>query len=237
MADRQPGDMTIRKLRVVSLFDRLGSDEITNLAALTTHKTYKAGTTVFFQDDPSDSLYIVLAGSAKIFQTSEDGRDRILSILRPGDAFGELAMIEGRPRSASVQALDNTEMLVLARKDFESYARESPAVLWKLLQTLCDRLRHMTEDVLDLSFRDVPYRLLRLLNQLADRHGESVPEGRRIALPLSVPELASMAGSNDETVARLLDRFENDGLLRRSGQHWVVPDVKTLQRALEYAAQ
>lgn len=233
----KPGDLTIREMRVVPLFDRLGSEDITNLAALTTHKTYKAGTAVFFQDDPSDSLYIIVAGSAKVFQTSEDGKDRILSILRAGEAFGEFAMIEGLPRSASVQVLGDTELLVLTRKDFEAYARENPAVLWKLLQTVCERLRHMSEGVLDMSFRDVPYRLLRVLSQLVDRHGESVPEGRRIALPLTVRELASMVGSNAETVARLLDRFENDGLVKHDGTNWIVPDPKALTRTLEYSAQ
>ena len=85
----KPGDLTIREMRVVPLFDRLGSEDITNLAALTTHKTYKAGTAVFFQDDPSDSLYIIVAGSARVFQTSEDGKDRILSILRAGEASAD----------------------------------------------------------------------------------------------------------------------------------------------------
>lgn len=233
----KPGDVTIREMRVVPIFDRLGSEDIVNLASLTTHKTYKAGTAVFFQDDPSDSLYIIVVGSVKVFQTSEDGKDRILGILRPGEAFGELAMIEGLPRSASVQALDDAELLVLTRKDFEAYARENPAVLWKLLQTVCERLRHMSEGVLDMSFRDAPYRLLRLLSQLVDRHGESVPEGRRIALPLTVHELASMVGSNAETVARLLDRYESDGLVRRDGKNLIVPDPKALTRTLEYSAQ
>jgi CRP-like cAMP-binding protein len=229
--------MTIREMRVVSLFDRLGSEEITSLAALTTHQSYKKGTAIFFQDDPSDTLYIVLSGSAKVFQTSEDGKDRILGIVRAGEAVGELAMLEGRPRSATVQTLEDTEVLVLTRKAFEAYAQQNPQVLWKLLQTLCERLRRMGEDVLDLSFRDVPYRLLRVLGELAERHGESVAEGRRITLDLSVKELASMVGSNAETVARLVDRYENDGLVRRNGEYWVVPDVKALQRALEYAAR
>lgn len=230
-------EAVISELARVSLFERFDRQELDKLEALAQRKRYAAGTAVFFQDDPSDSLYIVLSGSAKVFQTSEDGKDRILRILRRGDSFGELAMIEGRPRSASVQTLEDTEMLALARKDFADFAGQHPEVLWKLLAALAEWVRRMNEEVLDLSFRDVPYRVLRLLSQLVERHGEAGPDGWRITLPLSPRELASMAGSNSETVARLLDRFESEGLVRRSGTAWVVPDPKALTRALEYAAQ
>ena len=178
----------------------------------------------------------MLSGSAKVFRTSEDGRDRILMILRSGDAFGELAMIEGLPRSATVQTLEDTEVLALSRKDFETFAREHPDFLWKLLQSMAERVRRINEDVLDLAFKDVPYRVLRLLSQLVARHGESGPDGWRIKMPLSVREMSSMVGSNTETVTRLLDRFESDGLVRREGPNWIIPDRGALLRALEYTS-
>jgi CRP/FNR family cyclic AMP-dependent transcriptional regulator len=226
----------VHELARVPLFERLSAPEIEKLEALTKRKRFPSGTAVFFQDDPSDSLYVVLSGSAKVFRTAEDGRDRILMILRPGDAFGELAMIEGLPRSATVQTLEETEMLVLGGKDFEGFAREHPDFLWKLLQSMCERVRKINEDVLDLSFKDVPYRVLRMLSQLVARHGESGPEGWRIRMPLSVREMSSMVGSNTETVGRLLDRYESDGLVRRNGPNWVIPDQGALTRALEYAS-
>lgn len=229
--------LAISELARVSLFERLEASELADLEALTRKKRYAAGTAVFFQDDPSDSLYIVQSGSAKVYQTSEDGQERILRILRRGDAFGELAMIEGRARSASVQTLEDTELLVLARKDFAGFAERHPQLLWKLLAALAEQLRRMNEDVLDLSFRDVPYRLLRVLSQLVERHGEMGPDGCRIKMPLSFPELASMVGSNRETVVRLLDRYQAEGLVRRDGATWVVPDPKALARVLEYADQ
>ena len=193
--------------------------------------------TVFFQDDPSDSLYVMLSGSAKIFQTSEDGKERILKILKKGEAFGELALIEGQPRSARVQTLEPTEMLMLTRKDFQAFCDKHPAVLWMLLQAFAERLRRMNEDVLDMSFRDVPYRVLRVLSQLVERHGTSGAEGWKVSTPLSAKDLASMVGSNTDVVGRLLDSYESDGLLKRDRASWTVPDVKALTRALEYAGQ
>ena len=226
----------VHELARVPLFERLSPAELEKLETLTSRRKFRSATAVFFQDDPSDSLYVVLSGSAKVFRTSEDGRDRILMIIRPGDAFGELAMIEGLPRSATVQTLEDTEMLCLTRADFEAFAREYPEVLWKLLQALCERVRRINEDVLDLSFRDVPYRVLRLLAQLVSRHGESGPDGWRIRMPLSLHDLSSMVGSNTETVGRLMDRYESEGLVRRDGQNWIVPNQGALTRALEHAS-
>jgi NAD(P)-dependent dehydrogenase (short-subunit alcohol dehydrogenase family) len=94
----------------------------------------------------------------------------------------------------------------------------------------------LTGDVLDLSFKDVPYRVLRLLSQLLTRHGESGADGWRIKMPLTVRDLSSMVGSNTETVGRLLDRYESEGLVRRQGSSWLIPDQGALTRALEYAS-
>ena len=146
-------------------------------------------------------------------------------------------MIEGQPRSASVQTLEATEMLMLTRKDFQAFCDQHPSVLWMLLQAFAERLRHMNEDVLDMSFRDVPYRVLRMISQLVERHGTAGPNGWQISMPLAVKDLASMVGSNTEVVGRLLDGYETDGLLKRDKASWIVTDPKALNRALEYAAQ
>jgi CRP/FNR family cyclic AMP-dependent transcriptional regulator len=231
------GEVAISELARVAGFERLDKSELEQLEALTEKKRYPADTVVFFQDDPADALYILLSGSAKMFQTSEDGKDRILRILKSGNAFGDLAMIEGKARFVSVQTLEPCEMLRLGRKDFVAFADKHTWVLWTLLSAFAERIRRMNEDVLDLSFRDVPYRLLHTLGDLADRHGESGPDGRRIVMPLSAADLASMVGSNADTVSRLLDRYETDGLIKRVGANWVVPDPKALTRTLEYVAQ
>ena len=146
-------------------------------------------------------------------------------------------MIEGKSRFVSVQTLEDCEMLRLARQDFVAFADKHTWVLWTLLAAFAERIRRRNEDTLDLAFRDVPYRLLHALSELVESHGESGPDGCRITMPLSARDLASMVGSNSETVGRLLDRFETDGLLKRAGGNWVVPDPKALTKVLEYTAQ
>ena len=218
-------------------FERLDKNELEQLEALTEKKRYPAGTAVFFQDDPADALYILISGTAKAFQTSEDGKDRILRILRPGNAFGELAMIADKPRFLTVQALEDCEALRLMRKDFVAFAEKHTWVLWKLLTAFAARINRMNEDVLDLSFRDVPYRLLHAISEMVDQQGVAGPDGWRISTPLSVNDFAGMVGANVDTVNRLLDQFETDGLIKRSGGQWIVPDPPRLTRALEYVAQ
>ena len=219
------------------MFQRLDKNELEQLEALTEKKRYPANTAVFFQDDPSDALYIMLSGSVKLYQTSEAGKDRILRIVKRGHAFGELEMIEGKSRFMSAQTLEESEMLRLSRKDFVAFAEKHTWVLWTLLSALAERMLRMNEESLDLSFRDVPYRLLHALSELVQENSQQGPDGWKITTPLTVRDLASMIGSNVDTVARLIDRFESDGLLKRSGANWVVPDPKALTRTLEYTAQ
>jgi CRP-like cAMP-binding protein len=211
--------------------------EAEKLCALGRRTQFSPRTNVFFQDDPSDAFYVLLSGSARVYQTSEDGHERTLRILHPGESFGELAMVEGLARSASVQTLQPAQILVFNRVDFETFCNEHPTVLWALLRHLAERLRLMNEDVLDMSFRDVPYRVLRLLSILAERHGVPGPLGWTISMPLLVKDLASMLGSHPGIVGRLLDGYETDGLLKRDGNSWTIPDLKALNRAVEYAGQ
>ena len=230
-------EAVISLLARVPGFDRLDTKELDQLEAVTEKKRYPANTAVFFQDDPADALYILVSGSAKAFQTSEDGKDRIVRILKPGNAFGDLAMIAGKPRFLTVQTLEDSEMLRLSNKTFVEFADKHTWVLWTLLRAYADRINRKNEDLLDLSFRDVPYRLLHTIRELAERDGEQTPEGVRIAAAFGVNDLASMVGAAPDVVGRLLERFESDGLIKKSGAHLIVPDPSGLTRTLEYVAQ
>jgi CRP/FNR family transcriptional regulator, cyclic AMP receptor protein len=227
----------VSELTRVPGFERLDKNELEQLEALTEKKRYPANTAIFFQDDPADAMYVLLSGSAKMFQTSEDGKDRILRILQPGNAFGDLAMYEGKNRFVTVQTLADSDVLRLPRKSLVAFAEKHTWVLWTLLASLAERIRRSNEDVLDLSFRDVPYRLLHALSDLVERHGVKGADGVRISMQLSASDLASMIGSNTDTVGRLLERYENDGLIKRAGTDWTVPDPATLTKTIEYTAQ
>ncbi len=221
----------------IPIFQKLNPVELGKLSSVTERRKYGTDTVVFFEGDPSDALYLIVSGSVKVHQTTKDGDERILKILNKGAMFGELAMLDGHPRSATVTTLAPTEMLVLSHKGFRNFASERPEVLWRVLEALCERIRSTSASMLDLTFKDPPYRLLSALVQLINTHGEAKPDGTWINLKLTARDLASMIGTNKETVQRLIHEFHDDGLIRLEGKHTlVIPDVHRLSRALEYAS-
>jgi CRP/FNR family transcriptional regulator, cyclic AMP receptor protein len=222
-------------LQRVSIFERLDGDELDALEKIAKKVKLRGDQAIFFEGDRSDSLYVILTGSAKVFRTSDDGEQKIISTLSAGSFFGELAMLDGQPRSAGVAALEDSELLAIGHREFREFISRNPNVLWKVMEALCERVRRLGADLLDMSFRDVPYRLLRALVQLAGKHGESRLDGLRIGVKLSARDLAGMVGANGERISRLLTKFQDEGLIRTEGDYIIVPDLRSLERSLEYA--
>src|SRR6266404_1060282 len=229
----------MQELSKVSIFEKLNENDVAKLGAIVTRKTHAPDTAVVFQGDPSDSLYILLSGSAKVHVTSAEGQGKILKILGAGEIFGELAMLDGSPRSATVTTLEPTEMAAIARRDFQTFVAGHPEILWKVIETLCERVRKTSAETLEMSSRDVPYRLLAALSQLAEKHGETgAGDSCCINLKLDVKDFAAMVGSNREAVSRLLHQYQEEGLIRleKKGQIFI-PSRKALAHALEYSSE
>lgn len=203
----------MNELKDVSIFQKLSPEELQSLSKIAVPRTYASETTVFSQDDASDALYVISAGSVKVYRSTTDGRERILQVLGPRDILGEIALLDGYPRSATAQTLEETRMLVILRKAFETHVLASPQILWKVQHVICQKLRALSNEVVDISFRDVRHRLLSLLLHLATRHGTPREGGVEIGVRLMQRDLADMVGSNRETVTRLMTRFSKEGLL------------------------
>ncbi len=223
----------------VSIFSKLSASDIEELGRIVTTKQYAADTAVFFQGEPSDSLYMVLKGCVKVQETSPDGHEKILDILGVGEIFGELSMLDGHPRSATVTTCEPTELASISQKQFREFVATRPDVLWKVLASLCERVRKTSASMLELTSRDVPYRLLAALNQLAEKHGQVAAHGAcMINIKFGVDELAAMVGSNRDIVSRLLRRFEQDGLIELGkNKQIIIPDQAALTKALDFASE
>jgi CRP/FNR family transcriptional regulator, cyclic AMP receptor protein len=220
----------------VSIFSKLSQADIEELTKLRTARKYAPNTAVFFQGDPSDSLYILLKGSVKVVQASEDGREKILDILGPGEIFGELAMLDGHPRSATVTTCESTELASISHKDFRDFVSTRSEILWKVLEALCERVRKTSTGMLELSSREVPYRLLAALSQLAEKYGQVAADGScLISENFGINDLVAMVGSSREVVSRLLHRYQEEGLIELGTHKLIIPDPKALGRALEYS--
>jgi CRP/FNR family transcriptional regulator, cyclic AMP receptor protein len=222
----------------VSVFSKLSQPDIEELRKIVKTKTYASDKAVFFQGDPSDSLYILVNGSVKVAKASEDGHEKILDILGPGEIFGEFAMLDGHPRSATVTTCESTELAVMSRSDFRDFVSTRSEILWKVMESLCERVRKTSSDMLELSSREVPYRLLAALSQLAEKQGQVAADGScLISGTFGVNDLVAMVGSSREIVSRLLHRYQEEGLIELGKNKLIIPDPKALARALEYSSE
>jgi CRP-like cAMP-binding protein len=220
-------------LEAVPIFQKLDAAEMASLLKIAHKETFASDKVIFFEGDRSEALYVILAGSVKVFRTSEDGKEKVVNTLGPGSFFGEFAMLDGAPRSASVAALEETTMLAIEHRDFRGFVKTAPEVMWKVLEAMCVRMRRY-DDLLAAQQRDVPYRLLRSLVDLMKKHGEQRLDGVRIGVKLTIETLSGMISGPPDRVARLLTRYEEDKLLRREGEYLLVVDPYALERALEF---
>jgi CRP/FNR family transcriptional regulator, cyclic AMP receptor protein len=199
----------------ISLFARLKPDERAGLARLLQPRAYRAGQTIFMQGDPGHGLYLIDQGRVKIMVTSPAGKGLLINTLGPGDFFGELALLDGEPRSADAVARDACRLLLLRRADFLAFVESRPAVAIQLLAVVSRRLRHTTQQMQDVAFSDVPTRLARVLLALAAAHGQPAGEGVSINRRITQSELAEMIGATRESANKWLKAYERQGLLQR----------------------
>ncbi len=225
-------EFAVEALGRCRLFSGLGQGSLQALARNLRTRRFKRGEVVFHQGDPGDALFIVASGVVKVVVPSEDGEEAILATLRRGDFLGELALIDGAPRSASAIALEATEMLTLPREQLRSLVAGEPAIRDALLVALAAEIRRLTTYVAELHFLDLTGRLAARLLRLAEESGERDADGStRLPSPLTQGDLAAMIGSTRQSVNKLLGDFMDAGLLRMDGDTLVVPDLAALTQA------
>lgn len=205
-------------LRRVSIFEGLGETDLAELAACFEPRRFLAGAVVVGQDDPGDSLFVIAEGRVKVVLFGRGGRELILSVFRSGDFFGEMSLLDGQPRSATVVATEDARLLELSREVFAAFVDRHPRLALLILAEMSRRLRRADEIIGNLGLLDVYSRLGHQLRELAAREGEEGPEGVRIAKRPTQQELAAMIGTTRETVSRVLADFQRQGLLEMAGK-------------------
>ena len=221
---RAVGPSEIAVLAKVPLFAGLPDEEIERLGALLRPRRYRRGEVIFLEGDQGTSLCLIAEGRVRIQLTSADGREVVITVYGPGEIFGELALLDGEPRSADAIAQDAARVFWLQRDDFAAFLDNHPSAAMTMLASLSRRLRHTTRVVQDATFRDVPSRLARVLLDLATRHGRPVEHGILIDTRVTQGELAAMVGASRETVNRALRGFEQRDLFRWEANRILITD-------------
>jgi CRP/FNR family cyclic AMP-dependent transcriptional regulator len=228
-----PDPLAHDALAACRLFSGLDERTLALLTAALRSRRYRRDEVIFHADDPGDSLYVVARGSVKITLSADDGSEpAILTTVGRGGFFGELALLDGAPRSATAVALDAVETLVLRREAFQRLVDTEPGLRHTLLATLAGEIRRLTAQVEDLHFLDLPGRLARHLLRAVD--ASDAPNGPgevHLPWPFTQGELAGMIGGSRQSVNRLLADFVAQGLLRFDGDDLVIPDPRRLAAA------
>jgi CRP/FNR family transcriptional regulator, cyclic AMP receptor protein len=200
-------------LAKVPLFSDLPEEERERLGRLLRPRRYARGEVIFLEGDQGTALCLIAEGRIRIQLTGTDGREVVINVYGPGEIFGEMALLDGEPRSADAIAQDAARVFWLQREDFAAFLDSHQRAAMTMLASLSRRLRHTTRVVQDATFRDVPARLARVLLDLAARSGQPTAQGIRIESRSTQGELAAMVGASRETVNRALRGFEQRGLI------------------------
>lgn len=224
----------LEALRRCALFALVDDASLEMCAASLRVRRFRRNETIFHQGDPGDSLFIIESGAVKIVLPSPEGEEgAIIATLGRGDFFGELALLDDAPRSATAISVEATETLALRRDAFHLLIGTEPALRRALFAGLAAELRRLTGHVEELHFLDLPGRLASRLVRLAREQQPGASGEVRLSWPYTQSDLAAMIGGTRQTVNRLLSDFVAQGLIRLDRDSLVIPDLERLARAAE----
>jgi CRP/FNR family cyclic AMP-dependent transcriptional regulator len=212
------------------LFADLEPSELLRLGALARRRAYGKGDYIFHQGDAGDALFVLMDGRVKVATISEDGDEMILATLQPPDVFGELALIDGGPRSASIQTLEPTTALTLTRATLLDLVSRQPQVSEVLLRNLGMLVRRIIAQAGDLVFLDLHGRVAKLLLRLIEDPASHPSLPLSLDLGMTQSDLAAMVGGSRQSVNQILHLFERRGYLRLEGHTLIVKDLEALRR-------
>ena len=217
-------------LRRVALFADLPDADLKRVATIAQNRNYRKQEVIFHAEDAGTSLFILKSGAVKIAATDRNGREIILKLLYPGDFFGEMALLDGQHRSATVTAVEKVEALVIQQEDFLRLIKDHPELNLTMLLTACRRLRHTDEKVKSLVFADAYGKVAQTLLRLMQEKGQRGKDGMVLDIPFSQEELAHMVGITRQTLSRVLREYQQAGVLKLGKRRILILDEARIQR-------
>jgi CRP/FNR family cyclic AMP-dependent transcriptional regulator len=207
-------------LKAVPLFSSFPDDQLRMLTSVVGRRSVPRSTTVMASGDPTDSLYIVLSGRLKVLMSDAEGKEVILSIIGPGEFFGEMGLIDDAPRSASVLAIEPCELLSISKRDFKKCMSENFEMSMAVMRGLVRRLREADRKIGSLALLDVYGRVARLLLDMA----ETVDGEKMVTKRLPKQDIAKMIGASREMVSRVMKDLQMGGYIEMRGSNIVLRD-------------
>ncbi len=221
--------VNLAAVRAVPLFADLSNDQLSEIAGLISIRRFVKGMLLVQEGEPGDAFHLILDGSVSVLRIAPDGRETILSILKEGDFFGEMSVLDASPRSASIRALTPVEVGVIEQSAMLALLDGDPRIGRALVVSLSRRLREANALIAATTSGDMRSRLALLLINLVSNFGEPVENGIRISLRLTNQQMADMIGTTRETVNRTLNRFWDERIIDMRTVHIIVVDKAKLE--------
>ncbi len=212
------------------LFRRLSEKALDQLASIALRRTYNKGTVIFLQGDEADALYGVASGRVRISASGADGKEVYLNIMEPGDTFGEIAVLDGLPRTAGATAIDATTLIVIHRPDFLELVQQDPQLSTHLIKLLCERLRWTSDLVEEAAFLNAEARLAKRLSSLASLHGRKTDNGTELDITQS--DLAQFLSISRQIVNQHLQEWRAKAWVDLAPRKITVCDPDELARVV-----
>ncbi len=198
----------------ISIFSSLSDDDLDRLVEITTLKRLPAKQALFHKGEHAVSLYGIMLGRLKASAAGADGKEVVFGLMDPGEVIGEIALLDSEPRSATVVAMEDSQLLCLDRRDFLPFLEKHPSVAIELAAVLALRLRRLSEVMEDTLFLALPSRLAKKILNLANAYGREVEDGVVIELKLPQQELGELVGTSRESINKQLRSWVEEGLVR-----------------------
>jgi CRP-like cAMP-binding protein len=212
------------------MFGGLEDAELNAIAAIAQRKRYGSRETVVQQADAGGELFVIVSGHLKVVSAGTDGRDNALNVMGPGEVFGEISLLDGEPRSATVTSLDRCELLIIRRDPFMRLLESSARMSIELLKVLTKRVRKLTERSEDIAFLRVGGRLAKRIAELAEAYGTKLPDGAyRLPFKLSQQEIGDLVNATRESANKQIKQWEDEGLVAQDSGYLVVRDLQRLK--------
>ena len=216
-------------LKSILYFSDLGLAELESIRKLVFEKTADRAEMVLLEGESAANLYFVASGVVKVFKTSAEGKEQILSIVRPGESFNDVPIFDGGPNPASARAMGPVLLYGIKKNDMEAILRDHPPIALNVIKVLARRVRHLVSLVEDLSFKHVIGRVAKILLEHVGGEMGRVPR-------LTQQEMAAMAGTAREVVGRSLKALEEEGAIKLDRHRIIIRDKEALQKVMEVSS-
>ena len=214
--------MEIELLENIPLFSGLSQEDLKGILECSAKRKYPRDSIVLYQGDEGQVIYLILKGKVNVVLLDEEGKEIILNTLESGSYFGEMAVFDRMPRSATIVAVEDSEFLVISQKVLSDQIKKNHQIALKLLSEMSKRLREADEQVSNLAFLDVRGRVAQILLKLHSKASSKKGENYKIISRPALKDIATMAGTSRETVSRILSEFSKNGLISLTKKNIII---------------